>query len=96
MAGESRAARTVALTAAARPAQSSRWVGLVAWTLWALTLGCLAVLPWLDRLLREADRPELAPLTPNVVAWMLGSLSGPRSGRSWPAAGPGTRWAGCW
>ena len=75
MAGASRAARTVALTAAGRPARSSRWVGAAAWALWALTLVCLAVLPWLDRLLGQAGRPDLGPLTANVVAWVLGSLS---------------------
>jgi hypothetical protein len=48
---------------------------VAAWTPWALTLGCLAVLPWLDRLLGQAGRPDLGPLTPNVVAWVLGSLS---------------------
>jgi hypothetical protein len=49
-------------------------VGLAAWALWALTLGCLAVLLWLDRRLGQAGRPDLGPLTANVVGWVLGSL----------------------
>ena len=32
-------------------------MGVAAWTLWALTLVCLAVLPWLDRLLGQAADP---------------------------------------
>jgi len=32
-------------------------------TLWALAMGGPPVIGWLDHLLRQADRPDLAPLT---------------------------------
>ena len=44
---------------AARLARPRWWPGLVAWTLWALVTVACAVIPWLDRLLREAGRPDL-------------------------------------
>src|SRR5512132_550629 len=49
----------MAVTPAARLAQSRRWPGVVAWALWALAVaGCL-VIPWLDDLLRRAGRADL-------------------------------------
>jgi hypothetical protein len=36
---------------------------------------CLAVLPWLDRLLRQAGRPELTPLASDAAALVLGVVS---------------------
>jgi len=47
---------------AARPARLRRWLGVWAWTLWALAIFGLAVTVWLDRLLRQAGRPDLAEL----------------------------------
>ena len=45
---------------AARPARPRRWPGVVAWTLWALAMVvCLVIGLWLDRLLRQAGRPDL-------------------------------------
>jgi hypothetical protein len=52
-----------------------RWPAVLAWALWALTMLGLAVLPWLDRLLRQASRPDLTPLTSDAVALVLGVVS---------------------
>jgi hypothetical protein len=52
-----------------------RWPAVLAWALWALTMLGLAVLPWLDRLLRQASRPDLTPLTFDAVALVLGVVS---------------------
>jgi hypothetical protein len=52
-----------------------RWPGVLAWTLWALALLGLAALPWLDRLPRQAGRPDLALLTADVIAYALGMVS---------------------
>jgi len=52
-----------------------RWPAVLAWWLWTLTMLGLAVLPWLDRLLRQAGRPELTPLTSDAVALVLGVVS---------------------
>jgi hypothetical protein len=46
-------------TPAARLARPRRWPGVVAWTLWALAMVACLVIPWLDRLLRQAGRPDL-------------------------------------
>jgi hypothetical protein len=70
-----RAAGPMAVTAAGRPARSRRWPGAAAWAVWALTLLSLAVLPWLDRLLRQAGRPDLVVVTADAAALVLGSLS---------------------
>jgi hypothetical protein len=55
-------------------ASARRWAA-VAWALWALTLLLLAVLPWLDDLLRQAGRPDLVVLTADAPGLLLGSLS---------------------
>ena len=47
---------------AARGARLRRWLGGSAWALWALAMLGLAVTVWLDRLLRQAGRPDLARL----------------------------------
>jgi hypothetical protein len=49
----------MAVIPAARPARPPRWPGVVAWWLWALAMLGLATVPWLDRLLRQAGRPDL-------------------------------------
>jgi hypothetical protein len=41
---------------------SRRWPGVLAWTLWALTLLALPVVGWLDQLLRRAGLAELTIL----------------------------------
>jgi len=43
--------------------------------LWALAMGGLPVIAWLDHLLRQARRPDLAPLTLDAVAYVLGLVS---------------------
>jgi hypothetical protein len=72
--------------------RSTTWL---AWMLWVLTLLGLAVIAWLDRLLRLAGRPELTwsqdGSAPNGVA----AVSAATVGRCWPAVSPATRWGGC-
>jgi hypothetical protein len=65
----------MAMTASARPARVRRWPTVMAWMLWALAMGGLPVVGWLDQLLRQAGRPDLAPLTPDAVAYVLGLVS---------------------
>jgi hypothetical protein len=53
-----------------------RWrPGVLAWTLWALNLLGLATAFWLDQLLREAGRPELASFTADAVPYLLALVS---------------------
>ena len=54
---------------------SRRLVVLLAWALWALSLFGLAVIWWQDHLLRQAGRPDLAPLGGDVVAPALAAVS---------------------
>ena len=63
------------MTAVARTPRS-RWrpAGL-AWTLWAVAILGLAVLIWLDQLLRQTGRPELVVLIPSAFPPVLGALS---------------------
>jgi hypothetical protein len=68
---------------------------VLAWALYALVLLLFATYPWLDRLVRDADRPDLALLAPFVVAPSLAALTASTVGPCWPAAGPGTPSAGC-
>jgi hypothetical protein len=60
----------MAVTSAAGLGRPRRWVAGLAWGLWALTMLGLAVVPWLDSLLRQAGRPDLA-------VWVPGSIVGP-------------------
>ncbi len=53
----------------------------MAWALWALAIGTLGVNWWQDRLLRQAGRPDLAPLGGGVVAPILAAVSAARSKR---------------
>jgi hypothetical protein len=59
------------LTPATRLARPRWWPGVAAWVLWALTMLGLPMTAWLDRLSRQAGRPELAQLT------LAGDLVGP-------------------
>src|SRR6266496_4887699 len=73
--GELRAARTTAVTALARTART-RWRPAVgAWLLWALAMLGVAVIFWLDHLLRRAGRPELAPLSASAAPYVLAVMS---------------------
>jgi hypothetical protein len=58
-------ATPVAPRAAPRRGRGGRggWPAAAAWALWALVLLSLAAVAWLDHLLRQAGRPELAVLT---------------------------------
>jgi hypothetical protein len=48
---------------------------VAAWSLWALAMLAIPVIGWLDHLLRQAGRPELAPLSPDAAAYLLGIVS---------------------
>jgi hypothetical protein len=70
------AATTMTVIPATRLARPRWWPGVVAWALWALAMLGLAAVPWLDRLSRQAGRPDLAQLTPDMaLAPVLGHLS---------------------
>jgi hypothetical protein len=60
----------MAVTSAAGLGRPRRWAAGLAWGLWALAMLGLAVVPWLDSLLRQAGRPDL-------VAFVPGSVVGP-------------------
>jgi hypothetical protein len=63
----------MAVTGAARMA---RRLGVLAWGLWALVMLGLAVVPWMDSLLRQAGRPDLVALVPgNIVGPVVAVLS---------------------
>jgi hypothetical protein len=65
----------VTLTPASRFARPRRWPAVLAWVLWALAIGILGVNWWQDRLLRQAGRPDLAPLGGGVLAPILAAVS---------------------
>jgi hypothetical protein len=68
--------RTMAVTSAAGLGRPRRWAAGLAWGLWALAMLGLAVVPWLDSLLRQAGRPDLVVLVPgSVVGPVLAVLS---------------------
>jgi hypothetical protein len=71
----------MALTTADRFARPHRWPAVLAWALWALALLGLAVVPWLDHLLRQAGRADLAALVPGsivgpILAWLSATTVG--------------------
>ena len=63
------------MSPAARLGRPRRWPGVVAWTLWALTMVGIPVVAWSDHLLRQAGRPDLVQLTPGAVPAVLASVS---------------------
>ena len=64
------------MTSTAGPARPRRWAAGLAWALWLASLLCLAVVPWLDELLRQAGRPDLAQFTfPDVAIPVLAMVS---------------------
>jgi hypothetical protein len=65
----------MAVTAAGRPARTRRWPAGLAWALWALTMLSLGLNWWQDHLLRQAGRPDLAPLGAGVIGLVLASVS---------------------
>jgi hypothetical protein len=54
--------------------RSRWWPGVVAWSLWALTMLGLPVIAWLDHLSRQAGRPDLAQLTLSALVGPVLSL----------------------
>ena len=53
-----------------------RWgPAALGWALWALAMLGLAVVGWLDHLLRQAGRPDLLGLTPTNIPPVLGAVS---------------------
>jgi hypothetical protein len=69
------------VTSSARPAwPPRRWAAGVAWTLWTLAVLGLVATAWLDRLLRQAGRPELAVLRGGGVAVVLSAASAATAG----------------
>ena len=48
---------------------------MLGWTLWALAMLGIPVIVWLDHLLREAGRADLAPLTADAATYVLGLVS---------------------
>src|SRR5678815_3165244 len=54
-----------------REAQKERWPGWLAWVLWALAVLGLASVPWFDRLMRQAGRPELTQLNASTIPYLL-------------------------
>src|SRR5919204_889347 len=69
--GVLRAARTMVVTPAGRAAGLRRWPAGLAWALWALAILGLLVTAWLDHLLRQAGRPDLAQETAGVDAVLV-------------------------
>jgi hypothetical protein len=61
---------------AARRARMRRWTAGLAWALWLASLLCLAAVPWLDELLRQAGRPDLVQFTfPDVTIPVLAMVT---------------------
>jgi hypothetical protein len=63
------------VTAVARGTPTRRRPVGLAWGLWTLVLLGVAVLVWLDQLLRQTGRPELVVLTPTAIPPVLGAVS---------------------
>jgi hypothetical protein len=74
--GDLGAATTMTVTPATQLFRPRWWPGVAAWALWALAMLGLAAVPWLDSLSRQAGRPDLAQLIPDMVlALVVGHLS---------------------
>jgi hypothetical protein len=65
----------MALTQAARVARPRWWPAGLAWALWALAILGLAAMTWLDRLLRQAGRADLALWTADAAGEVLATVS---------------------
>jgi hypothetical protein len=65
----------MAVTAGGLPARRRRWPAGLAWALWALVMLSLAVIWWLDHLLRQAGRLDLAPLAAALIGPGLATVS---------------------
>jgi hypothetical protein len=65
----------MAMTAGGRSAWARWWPAGLGWALWALALLSLGLNWWQDHLLRQAGRPDLAPLGAGIVAPVLAAVS---------------------
>jgi hypothetical protein len=65
----------MSVTADAGSRGARRWLGGLAWVLWALVMLGLAALPWLDHLLRRVGRPDLVGLNADAVPYLLALVS---------------------
>ena len=64
------------MTSTAGPGRPRRWAAGLAWALWLASLLCLAAVPWLDELLRQAGRADLVQFTfPAVAVPVLAMVS---------------------
>ena len=63
------------MTSTAGPGRPRRWTAGLAWALWLASLLCLAVVPWLDQLLRQAGRADLVQFTSDVAIPVLAVVS---------------------
>jgi hypothetical protein len=64
------------MTSTARPGRPRRWTAGLAWALWLASLLCLAAVPWLDELLRQAGRADLVQFVfPDVAIPVLAAVS---------------------
>jgi hypothetical protein len=62
----------MALTSASPAAGAARRLGRVAWALWALAMVGHAAMLWLDDLLRQVGRPELAQVLVLLPHYLVG------------------------
>ena len=65
----------MALTQAARVARPRWWPAGLAWALWALAMLGIVAITWLDRLLRQAGRGDLALWTADAAGEVLAMVS---------------------
>jgi hypothetical protein len=77
---------SAAVSPAARPVWARWWPAGLAWVLWLLTMLALAAIPWLDRLLCQAGRPDLeqwdlAPVVAAASAATVGAVLASRRPR---------------
>ena len=64
------------MTSTAGPGRPRRWTAGLAWALWLASLLCLAAVPWLDELLRQAGRADLVQFVfPDVAIPVLAMVS---------------------
>ncbi|HKP99089.1 MAG TPA: hypothetical protein VJ735_02055 [Actinomycetes bacterium] len=64
------------MTSTAGPGRPRRWTAGLAWGLWLASLLCLAAVPWLDELLRQAGRADLVQFVfPDVAIPVLAMVS---------------------
>jgi hypothetical protein len=65
----------MAVTPAVRDTRRRWRPGVLAWALWTLGTAGIALVPWLDHLLRQAGRPDLVNFTPGAWQPALAGVS---------------------